>query len=471
MANITKRKNKDGSVSYLIRVFAGEDSDGKQIVKPMTWRPPIGMRPSAADKQADKEAVLFEDRVLSGIVSIDGKTKFEDYAARWMETAELAPKTRIRYLELLQRINVAIGHIRLDKLSSSHLEAFYLNLKEGGIKEKGRFAISDKLAGIMTENKLSACKLATQAKVAQATVRSARDGNRVSIEKAKQIAEALSLKTEDVFSVSESTTGLADRTILHHHRLIAAILEKAKRVRIIPYNVASEHADTPKVQRKEPFYLDDVQARHIVKRLLMEEDIRKQTVLFLLLYSGVRRGELCGLEWRDIDFEKQIIRIARASQYQKGNGVTEVVTKNVSSERAIKMPSIVFDILKRYRSWWATEKLKLGDAWKGERDRLFIQWNGKPIFPDTINFWFNKFIEKNGLPHFTPHSCRHTFCSLQIAAGVDIRTLQGRTGHSQASTLVNMYSHLIKSAAEAASDALDDVLTPRSESQKVRGSA
>ena len=111
--------------------------------------------------------------------------------------------------------------------------------------------------------------------------------------------------------------------------------------------------------------------------------------------------------------------------------------------------------------------LRLGDAWQGEADRLFIQFDGKPVNPDTINFWIERFREKHNLQHFTPHSCRHTFASLQIAAGVDIRTLQARTGHSQASTLVNIYSNAIKTAAEAASDALDDVLTPRLEKVKI----
>lgn len=66
------------------------------------------------------------------------------------------------------------------------------------------------------------------------------------------------------------------------------------------------------------------------------------------------------------------------------------------------------------------------------------------------------------LPHLNPHALRHTFATLQIAAGVDLRTLQARTGHAQASTLVNIYSHALKSAAEAATNALDDMLTPAS---------
>lgn len=127
--------------------------------------------------------------------------------------------------------------------------------------------------------------------------------------------------------------------------------------------------------------------------------------------------------------------------------------------RTIKLPLFIFELLAKYHSWWAEQCLKNGDRWQG-CDRLFTQDNGKPINPDTINYWLNKFIEKNSLQHFTPHSLRHTFATLQIAAGVDLRTLQSRTGHAQASTLVNIYSHALKSAEAAASEALDNMLTP-----------
>ena len=200
-----------------------------------------------------------------------------------------------------------------------------LNTKEDGIKQKGQFAVSEKLKWIMTTHKLSIGALSKLAGVASATVSTARDGKRVSIEKVAMIAAALQNDVKDVFRVWDSTTGLSDRTILHHHRVITAILEKAKRSRIIPYNVASEHATSPKVKRTEAVYLDGEQAWQIVGLLFAEDDIRVKTAILLLLYSGVRRGELCDLEWRDIDFERQLIHINRASQYQKGIGMVAIV--------------------------------------------------------------------------------------------------------------------------------------------------
>ena len=110
------------------------------------------------------------------------------------------------------------------------------------------------------------------------------------------------------------------------------------------------------------------------------------------------------------------------------------------------------------RSWWIEQRFNLGDYWQGEIDRLFIQSNGKPLFPDTVNYWLKKFIAKNDLPYITPHGLRHTFTTLQITAGVDIRTLQARTGHSQVTTLMKVYAYAIQSAQEKAAQAMDDIL-------------
>ena len=179
----------------------------------------------------------------------------------------------------------------------------------------------------------------------------------------------------------------------------------------------------------------------------------------LLLVSGVRRGELCGLSLEDVDEEHGLIHIRRASQYQRHKGVVEVPTKNENSERAIDLPQSMFDILRVYIRWWKEQRLAQGSRWKGDAARrLFIQDDGSPINPDTINYWLKKFIQKHNLPYFTPHSLRHTFATIQIAENVDLRTVQARTGHAQMSTLVNTYTHLLKSKAAQAAGTLEQAL-------------
>ena len=101
----------------------------------------------------------------------------------------------------------------------------------------------------------------------------------------------------------------------------------------------------------------------------------------------------------------------------------------------------------------------MGDQWQ-EHDRLFTQWNGEPIHPDTVTSWFSGFVKKNNLPPETVHSLRHTNATLLIAAGTNLRTVSARLGHSQTSTTANIYAHAIQSADAAAAETLNDILNP-----------
>ena len=101
----------------------------------------------------------------------------------------------------------------------------------------------------------------------------------------------------------------------------------------------------------EAKYLDDEQARHLVALLLNEGDIRVKTSIILALYSGVRRGELCGLSWDNANERLGITHVLKASQYQQGKRIVEVSAKNESSKRVIKLPPIIFELLEHYRKW------------------------------------------------------------------------------------------------------------------------
>jgi len=454
MATIQKRGD-----AYKITVSDGYAAAGRQIRHTVTWTPAHDLTEKQIEKEHDRQAVLFEEKVRTGQY-VDGNIRFSEYAEMWMESAQLAPVTRTVYNDLLTRINHAIGNIKLDKLQSHHLEAFYRNLKENGVKNSGRWAVTNGFDELIKERKLSRVKAAAIADVCATTIGDARNGKKISFKSAEKIATAFGKKTTDLFTVHVETTGLSDKTVLHHHRLISAILEKAKRERYVPYNIAAEYVTPPKVKRKEPVYLDDEQARDMVFHLLDERDIRIKTALILLLYSGLRRGELCGLSWADIQPDKGLIHVMRASQFQEGRGIVEVPTKNESSVRAVKLPSVIFGILADYKTWWTEQRLIHGDKWQGDAGRLFIQSDGKPINPQTINKWLADFLERNGLPKLTPHSLRHTFATLQIAAGVDLKTIQARGGWADGDTPMKIYAHAIKSAAEAATDALDQILTP-----------
>ena len=131
--------------------------------------------------------------------------------------------------------------------------------------------------------------------------------------------------------------------------------------------------------------------------------------------------------------------------------------KTKSGIRQLSLGSSICELLKEYRKWQSTERLKLGDRWI-HNDRLFTQWNGEPIHPDTITSWFAKFIKKNNFPYVTLHSLRHTNATLMIAEGTDVCTVSRRLGHANTATTLNVYAHALKSKDVEAANTLDIVL-------------
>ena len=112
---------------------------------------------------------------------------------------------------------------------------------------------------------------------------------------------------------------------------------------------------------------------------------------------GMRQGELCGLDWKDIDFENQIMYIRRSSLYLPKKGVFTDEGKTDSSERVIKLPQVAVNTLKVYKKWQNEERLRMGDKWQ-DTDRIFTSLLGSPMHPDNLTCWFHDFIEQTDLP-------------------------------------------------------------------------
>lgn len=454
MATIQKRGD-----TYRITVSCGYDLNGKQIRRTMTWTPEPGMTRRQTEKELDRQAVLFEERCRTGQV-LDGNIKFADFAERWFKDyaeKQLRPTTVARYHVLMPRINAAIGHIRLDKLQPHHLMQFYNNLAETGVREDMRYQSTVDFKALLKSRGMTKREFAKQANLSVYVMDSMTRGDKVSATSAHKIASTLKLPLDKVFRPAEGKDTLAVSTILHHHRLISSMLSTAVKWQLIFSNPCSRVV-LPKNKRKEAVYLDEEQAAQLLQAL-ENESLQHQVIVKLLLYTGMRRGELCGLEWKDIDFERAVISVRRSSLYLSGKGVFEDETKNETSERCMKVSDDVTAMLRIWRAEQAKERLRLGDQWQNS-DRLFTAWNGAPIRPDVITAWFHKFVTKNGLPPIHVHSLRHTNATLLIAAGTNLTTVAARLGHANTTTTSKIYAHAIKSADQAAAEALQDILHP-----------
>ena len=455
LATIQKR-NKN----YQITVSCGYDINKKQIRRTMTYSPEPGMTPHQIKKELHRQAVLFEEQCAKGLV-MDSKIKFADFAEEWLKHKKkvLRTKTFSRYESMLPRINAAIGHLRLDRIQPQHLLSFYDNLSEGGIRHDTKYKCTLDLSKYMEENKLSNAEFSRQTNIPASTVTSIKKGNNCNITTAQSIAKWLDVPLKSIFTPVGINKALSSKTVLHHHRLISSILSTAVEWGVLFSNPCNR-TKPPRVEKKEPKYLDEVQAATLLD-LLETERIEYKTMIRLLLFTGLRRGEMLGLEWSDVDFNKNTLQVCRSSLYVPEIGVFEDETKNTTSNRIIKLSPTAISDLKAYKNWQMEQRLAVGDKWT-ETNRIFTTSEGKPFHPDTLSKWFSYFIKthSNELPPISIHSLRHTNATLQIAGGVPLTTVAKRLGHADTVTTSRVYAHAIKSADEAAADTLENLLTP-----------
>lgn len=458
MASIkTIKDENDNVIKYVIKVSLGYDANKKQIKRSFTWKPEPGMSERASEKEANRQAFLFEEKCKTeGIIK--SSMTFSEFTSMWFQDyAEkyLKPTTLSGYRNMLRRTNQAIGHLRLDKIKPQHLQRFYNNLLEPNIRDDTKLTPVEGFRSKMKEMDLTQRKITELSGISEATLRRLYNERAVSNETAERLSKALRKDKWELFQQPKESKPLSPKTVKEYHQFVSSILKTAVMWGYLASNPA-ERARTPKAPRREAEYLNEEEAMELL-RLLDREDIRFKTMVYVLMFGGLRRGELLGLKWSDINWDKRTIKIQRNVQYTSETGIYISTPKTDSSIREIHVPIIVLDLLKEYRKWQLQERMLVGDKWENN-DFLFTQWNGKPMFPDTPSKLFREFIKKTDLPHITVHSLRHTSATLLIVGGMDVRTVSQRLGHSRASTTLDIYSHAIKSADEMASKTLETML-------------
>jgi len=196
------------------------------------------------------------------------------------------------------------------------------------------------------------------------------------------------------------------------------------------------------------------EARKFVKSALAESDIRKRAVFMIFMMHGCRKAELCGLEWKDIDFETNEIHFKRNSIYvNKEFGMITKTTKTKKSNRDNIMPEILIDVLLQYKDYWINEQKRHGEygEW-AKTDRLFVQESGKPISPSIIGQWVADFENRVNLKHISPKQFRHTNISFSYnEADISLKVIADRVGHAQITTTNNHYLHANRKQEQEAS--------------------
>lgn len=291
MANITKR----GS-SYLFRVSCGFDGNGKRLMKSQTWTPPPNLTPKQAEKEAQRQAVLFEEKCRRGQY-LDNNIRFTDFADVWLHDyaeKQLKATTLARYKELLIRINAALGNMKLGAIQPHHLMAFYDNLEESGIRQDIKYTPLPQFAVQFQSERHTKEGLAKSAKISAATIDSALKGNNIRRTSAERISAALGKSVNELFAAQEDK-GLADTTILHYHRLISTILNTAVHWQVLISNPC-QRVKPPKIKRKEARYLDEMQAAQLLE-CVQKEPYQYNVIVQLRECVGANCAAWSGRTW------------------------------------------------------------------------------------------------------------------------------------------------------------------------------
>ncbi|WP_410331913.1 site-specific integrase, partial [Ruminococcus sp.] len=249
---------------------------------------------------------------------------------------------------------------------------------------------------------------------------------------------------------------LSRKTAVHHLSFISDVFSYAVRMGMLCDNPC-RRVFVPK-QEQEEKQIYTIEQVKILYENLKSEPMKYQAYLLLSIYSGYRRSEMLGLEWKDIDFEHDLIHVRRTSQYTSEKGIYTDTTKTRKSKRVSKMPASIMNLLRQFKADQNEEARRLGTKWE-DYDRLFTKWNGAPMNPQTPFEWLKGYCERIGIPFRNIHSLRHLHASLLIFEGVDVVAVSEDMGHSVVGTTLNLYSHMFQEAKARNCDAISNALS------------
>lgn len=390
MASIIQNKKNGKVVSYRLRVYLGKDDSGKQQFRFTTWKVPEGFTPAKAKKAALKAAEEWEQEV---------RAAHEEEQNQKQENKDI----NTEFASFVRDVWIPI--VVCDGQRKTTTVEFYKQIAEKIIPNfQGRM-----LQDITT------------------------------LEVQKYFVY---LRTKYKTKYGKP---LSDKTVRHHYVALKQIFRFAEEQELIEKNPMAK-ISPPKKTRKPVDAFTEEQAKDFLEKL-KQEPLDFQCLLLLLITTGVRRGEVLGLQWRDIDFEKNLISVERNVTYTPASGIIVSTPKTVNSVRVIPAIPSVVELLQKYKEQSGSRK---------KTDFLFPSTKGVdiPKIPDSVTDRVIRFMKRSGLPALSPHDLRHSCATLLLNNGATVKAVQGILGHASAATTLDYYVRMDLGQMQSATDQL-----------------
>lgn len=392
MASTRKRTTKDGQIFYEIRVSRGREKSYLTT----RWYPPEGWSQKAIDRALAKEAAEFERRCREGEIVSRAEQKEND----------LQQKREVAKVQTLRQYGEIIFMPTKSITMSENGRCAY----QGSLNHWIYPALGDLKMPDITPANISSLLLSMQSK------------------------------------------GKAHATCVKVYTILHSLFKMAYMTDVITTN-PMDKVERPKPRKGElkdkdleAYTTDDVQR---IFKALEQEPLKWQALMRLLIDTGIRRGECCGLRWQDVNFKANTITISGNLCYTPQRGIY-LDTPKSGKVRTIDVDPEIIHLLSKLRREQAAQAIS---------KYVFTQQNSpEPMHPQSPARYMQKFSQRYGVPGLHPHKLRHTFASIAITNGADVASVSEKLGHSDKAVTLRMYTHADQESMRRASQIFRDAL-------------
>jgi integrase len=250
--------------------------------------------------------------------------------------------------------------------------------------------------------------------------------------------------------------GLSNTTVVQLHRILKEAISHALKWGVVIRNVA-DATSPPRIQHKGMEMWDDDTICRFLEGI---QGSRFGDFYHLAVLTGLRRSELCGLQWDNVDLVAGRLSVVKTLQRIKGHGLVEGQPKTERSRRSISLGPEAVSLLHAIRGKQIEQQLEAGPLWQNT-GYVFTEPDGRPVIPDQVTQDFARMIRRLRLPHLTLHGLRHAHATQLMAGGLNPKVVSERLGHSSIAVTMDVYSHVLPNLQDEAALVIEKRLSQR----------